>query len=177
MTGVCLKNSATVPAVVIGLALSCASSYAGTDAASLVLAGKEIFHERCAICHGLDGVPLLSDVPEFAKGERLEKSDAELLATLKHGKGMMPAWGENMSEQDLKNVLSYVRVIAGNKVFDEKCADCHKTGPPVLRPDMPKNPKPDKIAGLDICGACNIESRMTEQEMLNVIKYIRTLSK
>jgi len=30
---------------------------------------------------------------------------------------------------------------------------------------------------MEICPACNIESRMSEQEMLDVLKYIRTLSK
>jgi cytochrome c5 len=143
--------------------------------------GKEIFHERCAVCHGVDGVSALPDTPEFAKGERLEKSDAELLETIKKGKGIMPAWGDVLPAEDFKDVLSYVRVVAGNKVFDEKCAgaQCHGTTTlPKFGSKIPKSEELKNYTGeLDICKACNIEGEISREDLINVIKYIRTLSK
>ncbi|MFQ5757035.1 MAG: c-type cytochrome [Acidiferrobacterales bacterium] len=74
--------------------------------------GKEIYEEYCAACHGYDGVPILPGSPNFSKGERLDKTDAELLKTISDGKGdIMPPWKEVLSEQQRKNVLHYLRSI------------------------------------------------------------------
>lgn len=171
------KRKIAVLASLFSLFLAYGPGYAGGEAEK-AMDGKAIFHERCAACHGLDGVPLLPDVPEFAKGERLDKTDKELLQSLMQGKGMMPAWGEVLSEQDSERVLSYLKIIPGNKVFDEKCASCHKKGVPALGSGLSNVGEIDRPAGaLEICPACNVESRMTEREMLDVLKYIRTLSK
>jgi len=166
------KKKIAVLASFFSLFLAVGAGYAGEET-DKIMEGKSIYHERCAACHGLDGVSLLPDVPEFAKGERLDSPDEELLESLRHGKGMMPAWGDVLSEKERERVLSYLKIIPGNKIFDEKCAGCHKKGIPA-----PKAGELDRSAGgMEICPACNIESRMSEQEMLDVLKYIRTLSK
>lgn len=139
--------------------------------------GKEIFHEKCAACHGVDGVPILPGTPEFAKGERLEKSDEELLKTIMHGKDQMPPWKETLSKQQCKDVLAFVRGIVGEKVFEEKCMKCHTRGLPSLRPDVPKNSELKDFKGkLDICRGCDLEKEVTREELLGVIRYIRALS-
>src|SRR3972149_3250453 len=144
------KKKIAALAPILSLFLAYGPGYAGEEA-DKIMDGKAIYHERCAACHGLDGVSLLPDVPEFAKGERLDKTDEELLQSLRHGKGMMPAWGDILSDQDRERVLSYLKVIPGNKVFDDKCAGCHKKGIPAPRPG-----ELDKSAGApEVCPACN----------------------
>jgi mono/diheme cytochrome c family protein len=75
--------------------------------------GKEIYEEFCAACHGYDGVPILPGSPNFSTGERMDKTDAELLKTISDGKDdIMPPWKEVLSEQERKDVLHYIRSIA-----------------------------------------------------------------
>lgn len=159
------------------LFLMCDSGFAEEKKAGAGLRGKEIFHEKCAACHGVDGVPILPGTPEFAKGERLDRSDEELLSVIMHGKDQMPAWKETLSKQQGKDVLAYVRAIVGEKVFEEKCMKCHTRGLPSLRSDVPKNSELKDYKGkLDICPGCNLEKEVTREELLEVIRYIRTLS-
>lgn len=71
--------------------------------------GKSVFVNYCAPCHGLDGNAAYPAAPSFAKGERLYKSDTELLNSIIHGKGVMPAWGEALSAQLAADALAYIR--------------------------------------------------------------------
>jgi mono/diheme cytochrome c family protein len=71
--------------------------------------GESIYLGFCAGCHGFDGLAAYPDSPSFALGDRLEKSDPVLLASILHGKGQMPAWGNNLSTLAAGKVLSYIR--------------------------------------------------------------------
>lgn len=78
-------------------------------------AGQEIYEEFCGACHGYDGVPLLPGAPSFFDGERLEKSDAELLKSIIEGKGdIMPAWKDMLSDEECESILHYVRSMVDN---------------------------------------------------------------
>lgn len=72
--------------------------------------GKKIYSSQCAACHGADGAGLLPGMPSFAKGERMEKSDADLAASIKKGIKAMPPFA-GLSDDDMKNVISYIRVL------------------------------------------------------------------
>ena len=85
--------------------------------------GREIYKERCVLCHGSKGhgwdwdkkaarppvpVPnLVNVVPD--------RSDDQLMTVIRDGgKGVgltsfMPAFGFNMNEQDIKDVVAYLR--------------------------------------------------------------------
>ncbi|OGP31307.1 MAG: hypothetical protein A2073_05465 [Deltaproteobacteria bacterium GWC2_42_11] len=140
--------------------------------------GKEIFHERCAACHGIDGNPILPASPNFAKGERMEKNDKELLNTMRHGKNLMPAWKDILTEEELKQVLTFARVVAGDKAFEEKCFKCHSKSLPKLRTDVPDTKSLKNFQGqLDICRSCEIEKEMTNEELIEIIRYMRTLGR
>lgn len=72
--------------------------------------GQTIYDSYCAACHGFDGVPILSDTPNFAKGERLEKSEAELLKAIMDGKGpMMPGWTGILTEPGCDEVVEFLK--------------------------------------------------------------------
>lgn len=140
--------------------------------------GKDIYHERCAVCHGMDGNAMLPNAPSFAKGEKMDKSDKELLQTIRHGKDIMPAWKETLSEAEMKEVLNYARVVAGDKVFEDKCLRCHARSFPKLRTDIPDTKALTNFEGpLDICRSCEIEREMSNEELIEVIRYLRALAK
>lgn len=140
-----------------------------------LLRGKEIFHERCAVCHGADGNAMLPGAPSFAKGERLDKSDKELLNTIQHGKDMMPSWEGVISDEEQHDALSYVRVIVGDKVFEEKCLKCHQKMPKIP-PEIPQEKAlQDSGDAIRLCKACEIEKELTREEQIEVIKFIRHL--
>ena len=71
------------------------------------ISGEALFKTYCASCHGSNGEG--SAIANFKLSERLVKSDEELSKTIREGKGLMPAWGFLFSEEDIKNVLQYIR--------------------------------------------------------------------
>ncbi|MEO5374158.1 MAG: cytochrome c [Alphaproteobacteria bacterium] len=90
----------------LGVALPlCAANAADTAA------GKLVYETNCANCHGPDGVPVLQGAPNFKKGERMEKTDAQLLATMATGLNIMPAWKGVISEAEMANSLAYARTL------------------------------------------------------------------
>lgn len=113
-----------------------AGSLGATEAFARLAAAREVFETNCAICHGYDGAALVEGAPNFAKGERLEKKDAELMKTIRDGKEPMPSWKDVISPAEQKAVLAYVRTIAGSKVFTDNCATCHAEALPALTPGI-----------------------------------------
>ena len=71
------------------------------------ISGEALFKTYCASCHGSSGEG--SAIANFKISERLVKSDEELSKSIREGKGQMPAWGFLFSEEDIKNVLQYIR--------------------------------------------------------------------
>lgn len=91
------------------VAISFTCSHVGADDAAAV-AGQDIYDSYCGACHGFDGTPLLPNVPNFAAGERMEKSDSELIDSIREGKGsVMPGWVGVLSDEECAVVLQFIR--------------------------------------------------------------------
>jgi len=71
--------------------------------------GQEIYLTFCAGCHGFEGMAQFPRATSLLDGEGLDKSDAELLATILDGRESMPAWRGTISEDQARSVLSYMR--------------------------------------------------------------------
>ncbi len=103
--------------------------------------GARLFANHCAICHGSDakgspGFPNLTD-----KDWRWGGDAATIQTTILNGRtGVMPAWGEVIGEEGVKNVSAYVRgelaglplkdadtydLEHGKQVFSQTCVACH----------------------------------------------------
>ncbi|WP_271408317.1 cytochrome-c oxidase, cbb3-type subunit III [Pseudomonas sp. Q1-7] len=103
--------------------------------------GGRLFATYCSICHGSDakgalGFPNLTD-SNWRWGGEPETIKASIL----HGRvAAMPAWGEILGDEGVKNVAAYVRqdlaglklpegstadVEAGRKLFATTCVACH----------------------------------------------------
>lgn len=75
------------------------------------VAGKRVFETNCVTCHGIDGRAIINGTPHFIKGERLEKPDVQLLATMRNGLNMMPAWRGVISDTEMEDALAYARTL------------------------------------------------------------------
>ena len=78
------------------------------------IAGSIIYSQYCSACHQPDGKGLNSMLAaDLTNPERLSKSNEELLGSISKGVqgkiGFMPAWGGILTEQQMKDVLQYVR--------------------------------------------------------------------
>ena len=78
------------------------------------IAGSVIYSQYCSGCHQPDGKGLNSMLAaDLTNPERLNKSNEELLGSISKGVqgkiGFMPAWGGILTEQQMKDVLQYVR--------------------------------------------------------------------
>ena len=96
-------SSMTVPA-----AINTIISYDHDDNSN----GKFTYLTFCAGCHGFSGMHFFEYAPSFAMGQRLTKSDAELMHSIRHGKGLMPSWEDKLPLSDLEDALAYLRLLS-----------------------------------------------------------------
>jgi mono/diheme cytochrome c family protein len=89
------------------------------DAASLARGGK-IYTTYCAVCHGVQGMGdgtvsgRLGYVPNLTLDMTRQRSDGYLYAMLRHGRGLMPRYGDKIRDpRDRWNVVNYVRSLQG----------------------------------------------------------------
>lgn len=116
----------TMLALVVAIIFS-ATANAAPDAD----AGKKIYEKNCAACHGKDGKGIMPKMPDFSKGERMSKSDKDLLVSISGGvKGTaMPAWKGKLQDADMAAALSHIKGLSGSavkKVDDKAKADVKK---------------------------------------------------
>ena len=69
--------------------------------------GEETYILGCANCH--DVLPQ-QIVPKFQSGDRLEKTDAELIESILNGLNMMPPWkSQGWTDEELNEIICYIR--------------------------------------------------------------------
>lgn len=71
--------------------------------------GRALYEARCSGCHGLEGLPQVAAIPNFKMGQGLMKSDQELLAFIKKGKGVMPGFKGILTDTEIRDILAHVR--------------------------------------------------------------------
>lgn len=108
------------------------------DNQSAMRTGQRIFANNCAVCHGSDargavGFPNLTDASWLYGGE-----PEQIRQTLINGRsGVMPAFGQQLGERDLRAVAAYVYtlngrdwpredlVADGKEQYQTLCVACH----------------------------------------------------
>lgn len=102
--------------------------------------GGRLFANHCSVCHGSDAKGA-NGFPNLADSDWRWGGDAETIKTsILHGRtATMPAWGQVIGEQSVKNVAAYVRdlaglslpegieadIAAGSQVYAQTCSVCH----------------------------------------------------
>jgi mono/diheme cytochrome c family protein len=78
--------------------------------------GKDTYTAKCQMCHGADGLgatpagKAMKAIP-FTDPQIISKSDADLAAATKNGKGKMPAYAGKLSDGDIKAVVTYIHTL------------------------------------------------------------------
>jgi mono/diheme cytochrome c family protein len=84
------------------------------DAETLVQRGAAIYAEHCASCHQADGQGQ-DDYPALAGSAFVTADDpAQVIETVLHGRGAMPAFEDTLANQAIAAVVSYIRNSWGN---------------------------------------------------------------
>lgn len=73
--------------------------------------GNRIYNTYCIGCHGIGGKPVMPQVPVIAGSPQLAQPDFVLLNTIKFGKNAMPPFQAMLSEQDIYDVIAYLRTL------------------------------------------------------------------
>jgi mono/diheme cytochrome c family protein len=76
--------------------------------------GAAVFGDNCAGCHGGDGSGGIG--PRLAGGRVVQRfpDPAEQIAVVTDGRGGMPAWRDQLTEEEIAAVVEYTRtVLAG----------------------------------------------------------------
>ena len=88
---------------------------------ALIRRGRDRFERFCAPCHGVlaDGDSVIArdmklrPPPALVDPRRRALRDDQILTTIEHGYGLMPAYGDALAPADRAAVLAYVRVLQG----------------------------------------------------------------
>lgn len=93
--------------VVLGFSLIaiCAAPVMAQDAAAT-------YKAKCAMCHGADGKGGKMGTRDFASPEVQKASDADLAGIIANGKGKMPKYGDKLKENEVKDLVTYIRGLA-----------------------------------------------------------------
>lgn len=81
--------------------------------------GKKLYGYDCEMCHGKSGdgkgdmASDIKNVTDFTNPDALKnRTDGELLYIIRHGKGDMPPEGERAKDDDIWNLVNYIRSFA-----------------------------------------------------------------
>lgn len=73
--------------------------------------GAQLYARHCVTCHGDRGRPMMPGLPDFARGERLMQSDANLVGAIKNGRGLMPAYRGLLTDDEILDVIAHLRLM------------------------------------------------------------------
>ena len=85
---------------------------AGPAAAANIAKGAQLYETHCKMCHGADGSPVMPGAPNFRRMESLMRPDMQLLPAIKNGKGAMPAYFGILRDQEILDVIAYLRTLS-----------------------------------------------------------------
>jgi kynurenine formamidase/cytochrome c5 len=83
------------------------------DGASTDEVAARLFGSNCAICHGRDGrgAVRLPNLPDFSKTEFQDsRSESLLISSVANGRNSMPAFGEILSQNQIRSLVRFVRL-------------------------------------------------------------------
>lgn len=84
---------------------------AGVATAADINKGGILYASHCANCHGSAGIPVMPAAPNFQRSERLLQADVTLLASIRRGKNVMPAYAGILRDHEIMDVIAYLRML------------------------------------------------------------------
>ncbi|HFE38122.1 MAG TPA: cytochrome c [Gammaproteobacteria bacterium] len=86
------------------LQVQCSSVWAND-----VFSGRKVYLRECASCHGARGEGKLPGMLNFQESQTLFKTNSTLADIVRDGKGIMPSFNGLISDEDISNVIAYLR--------------------------------------------------------------------
>ncbi len=79
-------------------------------------AGADTYKTQCQMCHGAEGdgntpAGKAMKAKPFKDPDIIKASDADLIAIIKKGKGMMPSFAGKLKDDQIKDVVTYIRTL------------------------------------------------------------------
>ncbi len=76
--------------------------------------GADLFMKSCAMCHGADGsgnspMGQKMGVRDLKSPDVKKQTDAQLTDIISKGKGKMPAYGEKLKPEQIKELVAHIR--------------------------------------------------------------------
>jgi len=71
--------------------------------------GEKIYQKYCQSCHGVKGRGGIGGAPNFARGQGLMTADHNLYQAIDMGRNAMPAFRGVLKEEELYDVITYIR--------------------------------------------------------------------
>lgn len=106
-------EAAALAAALVFVIMLFANDGGGGGGGAPTSVGAELFTTNCASCHGADGGGGLG--PKLAGEVTKNFPDIEeQIAFVAEGKGTMPAFGGDLSEEQLRQVVEYTRTGLGS---------------------------------------------------------------
>jgi mono/diheme cytochrome c family protein len=88
----------------------------------LIRKGKEIYEKKCALCHGDKGdgkgptaTGLNPKPTNFREHHGMEMTDGELFWKIMTGRGPMPSFKKDLSEEEIWHVINFINTLGGSK--------------------------------------------------------------
>ena len=103
-----LEAGAAAAAIVFVIMLFAAGSGGGGSAS----AGAQIFSANCARCHGVDGGGGLGPALANVVAEKYPDIEDQI-GVVTGGKGTMPAFGNELTKEQIREVVEYTRTELG----------------------------------------------------------------
>jgi len=78
--------------------------------------GADTYKSKCQMCHAADGsgntpAGKSTKVLPFSSPDVVSKSDADLVAITKNGKGKMPAYTGKLTDAQITDVVAHIRTL------------------------------------------------------------------
>lgn len=91
--------------------------------ATSIAIGKKKYRYDCAMCHGVDGdgkgdlaIDMKLNMIDYRDPETLKSvTDSEMFWVIKNGNGTMPSEADRLKDDDIWNMVNYIRSIPTNK--------------------------------------------------------------
>lgn len=78
--------------------------------------GETVFKKNCVMCHGADGTGKTKmgqklGAADLSSSDVQALSDEAMVQTVHNGRGKMPAFGTTLSDDEINQVVKYVRTL------------------------------------------------------------------
>jgi len=85
-------------------------------ATPLLADGKALYKSKCSACHGPDGAGQTTmgkkmTLRDLRSAEVQKQTDLELTKVIAGGQGKMPAYGKQLSTDDIQGLIAHLRTL------------------------------------------------------------------